>query len=262
MPSELRVANEGVAHDDEHWYFSNQHFLYQTTVNPITIRQSNHDAIPEDLRVEGYNHIGDIDVLDGILYGGIENGPEGLLGQWNTSNLQLISTTATKMKGVPWVAVEPNSRVLYTAEWNECCKLNMYDIDNNLQFLGTYDMPSDLELPKEVQGGAFYENDLYLCINANDEVWKLELKTGSLTLELSDAYKKHDYEMEGITFWDLSNGNVVVGDSSSGGGSALDLGLLHIFGNFMSLREKSLRNYKPMSSSATSSASASASSSP
>ena len=25
--------------DDSHWYFSNQHFLYKTTVNPISIEQ-------------------------------------------------------------------------------------------------------------------------------------------------------------------------------------------------------------------------------
>jgi hypothetical protein len=37
MPKELRVVNEGVAHDDSHWYFSNQHFLYQTEIEPLNI---------------------------------------------------------------------------------------------------------------------------------------------------------------------------------------------------------------------------------
>jgi hypothetical protein len=39
-------VNEGVAHDDKYWYFSNAHFLYKTTVKPVTIMQSNHAAIP------------------------------------------------------------------------------------------------------------------------------------------------------------------------------------------------------------------------
>ena len=37
MPGELRVVNEGVAHDETHWYFSNQHFLYQTEIEPLNI---------------------------------------------------------------------------------------------------------------------------------------------------------------------------------------------------------------------------------
>lgn len=53
MPEELRLVNEGISHgefvgfflipsisvvsDDNHWYFSNQHFLYQTTVSPLVI---------------------------------------------------------------------------------------------------------------------------------------------------------------------------------------------------------------------------------
>lgn len=33
---------------------------------------ANHHAIPEELFHMSYNHIGDIDVLDNIIYGGIE----------------------------------------------------------------------------------------------------------------------------------------------------------------------------------------------
>jgi hypothetical protein len=66
MPKELRVANEGLAHDDTYWYLSNQHFLYKTTANPMNIVLDNHHAIPEELGKKRYDHIGDIDVHEGI----------------------------------------------------------------------------------------------------------------------------------------------------------------------------------------------------
>ncbi len=67
LPGELRVVNEGLSHDDEYWYLSNQHFLYKTRINPMTIVASNHHAIPEELGKQRYNHIGDIDVFEGTM---------------------------------------------------------------------------------------------------------------------------------------------------------------------------------------------------
>jgi hypothetical protein len=71
---------------------------------------------------------------------------------------------------------------------------------------------------------------LYVCTNKNVEVWKIDLVSVNLTLELSDSFRNHDYEMEGLDFWDLTEKG---------------LGVMHMFGNFMQVKEKSLRNYKP-----------------
>ena len=90
-------------------------------------------------------------------------------------------------------------------------------------------MPDGITLPKEIQGGAFYKNSLYLVSNIEDNVYKLNTTSGDLVLILSDSYRKHDYEMEGLDFWDLSS---------------LDMGQMHMFGNFMQAKEKALHNYK------------------
>ena len=74
LPGELRVVNEGITHDDKNWYMSNQHILYKTTVDPIEIVLANYHAIPDELIELKYNHIGDLDLLDGILYAGLEPG--------------------------------------------------------------------------------------------------------------------------------------------------------------------------------------------
>ena len=231
LPLELRIINEGLAHDESHWFLSNKHVLYKSTavVDPISIEISNNDAIPEDYRVEGYDHIGDIDVMisSNEVVGGMEGGPEGLLAKWNATDLSLLTTAPTGMNGVPWVAIDYNNRNIYTADWNECCTLNIFNVDT-LAFVNTYNMPEGAELPKEIQGGAFFQDDLYLATNSGDTVYKLELQNGAITPVVSDGYKHHDYEMEGITFWDLEKEGY---------------GTMHIFGNFMSLREKAIHGY-------------------
>lgn len=67
MPGELRFANEGLSHDDNYWYLTNKHFIYQVNQTPMTMVKSNHKAIPDELTKQGYDHIGDIEVMDGII---------------------------------------------------------------------------------------------------------------------------------------------------------------------------------------------------
>lgn len=92
LPLELRLANEGLAHYGDKWYISNAHALYETTVDLLTITNKNYHAIPEGLAARSYNHIGDIDVLDGIIYGGLEDRKDGngIMMSWNSSTLQMI----------------------------------------------------------------------------------------------------------------------------------------------------------------------------
>lgn len=54
-------------------------------------------------------------------------------------------------------------------------------------------------------GGAFYEGDLYIATNIDDGVWKVNVTSGEVTNVLFDTYKHHEYEMEGLSFWDLTS---------------------------------------------------------
>ena len=233
IPLELRVVNEGLAHDDEdHWFFSQQHFLVKTT-GPSDIKAiaTNFDATPKELKAQGYAHIGDIDIAEGVIYGGIEvkgGSHPGVLAKWRTSDLGLISYTLTSQDGMPWVAVNPKTRRLYSAVWNDRTNLTVYDMDS-FEPLGVVSVP-DPGLPGEIQGGAFWQDDLYLAVNGNCSVYRLNLDTLDIERVLSDVDgKPWVYEMEGLDFWDLSQ---------------LGLGFMHLYGNFMG-KEKTLHNFMP-----------------
>jgi hypothetical protein len=166
----------------------------------------------------------------GILYGGMESSdePEGILGAWNATDLSLIRYKVTPQHKMPWVAVDQSTRLAYSAVWNDCCDLQIYNID-------TFDYVGKLTavngLPREIQGAAFYEGNLYLSVNGNCSIYQLNMQTNETSFVLSDEpYDHHEMEMEGLTFWDLR---------SQG------LGVMHMYGNFEQLREKSIHSFDP-----------------
>ena len=233
MPGELRVANEGLSHDDNYWYLTNKHFIYQVDKQPMKIIQSNHYAIPSELTEQGYDHIGDIEVNNGVLYGGVEGGPTGIIGCWNTTTLEMINyIKITEQKGMPWVTVNPNTNLLYTSEWSNTERIHIYDTANNCAYMGYLIIANPEEYPKEVQGASFYNNELYISTNINDGIYKIDINSGISEFVFNDDNNylpdEYYYEMEGLTFWDLSNDG---------------LGLMHMYGNFMNAREKAVHNF-------------------
>lgn len=128
---------------------------------------------------------------------------------------------------MPWVAANAETRLLYSAVWGDCCNFQIYDMDT-FDFVGVLTAPEGL--PKEIQGGAFYNGDLYITSNVNVSVWKVDISTGAVSFVLSDDYMdNHIYEMEGIDFWDLEG---------------IGAGTMHLYGNFMEVAEKGIRNFK------------------
>ena len=243
FPIELRIANEGVSHDDKYLYFSNQHLLYRTTINPIEILATK-EGIPVDLLKEEYNHIGDIDVdsKNGIIYIGIEKSghqPNGIIAALNSSDFSMIRYKVTTQEGMPWVAVDYNNKLVYSAVWN-ADQLQVYDLDT-FDFVKQLDLiPSDeaIGTPKEIQGAAFYKSYLYITSNTNCSVWRVDVNTGVTSFVLSDEYNrdKLQMEMEGITFFENEELQ------------ANGYGVMMLYGNFMSL-QKSLHTFFPVSSS-------------
>jgi len=237
FPGLMRLANEGVSHDDKYFYFSNQHLFYKTTIIPPIEIIDTKEGIPMELLKLKYNHIGDFDVDDktGILYGGIEmsgHQPNGIIAAWNTSTFEMIRYKITTQNGMPWVALDTNNKLLYSCVWNSD-SLQIYDLVT-FDFIKQLDLipaNSELGIPKEIQGGTFYKNNLYITSNTNCSVWKVDINTGITTFVLSDeTYKYHEYEMEGITFFEneqLENEGY---------------GIMMLYGNFMSL-QKSLHTF-------------------
>lgn len=232
IPGLLRIVNEGIAHHGDSWILSNKYVLLKTSIDPVIVQLTNEHAIPKELWDLSYDHIGDIDVCDGIIYGGLEaknKDAMGVIVTWNATDLSLLNyATTTKTHGMPWIAVDPSSNLLYSADWDGA-ELQVYDRNT---FLWVRSIPI-MDLPSEIQGGAFYKGELYLACNGEDSIWKVDFKSSTVELVLLDQYDREhfsEYEMEGIDFFDLSD---------------RDMGIMHMFGNFMTVKEKSIHNFVP-----------------
>ena len=243
-PGKLRVANEGLTADSEGYiYLNSKGTLFKCQLeqkkkkksdDKLEILSENTNLIPAELKAQGYNHVGDIDFFDGILYMGIEYSTtsKGVLAAVNSTSLEVIRYRITEEQGgMPWVAVQDNK--IYSTHWSDTSKINVWSIED-FSFIKSIEAKG-VQLPAEIQGGAFWEKDpgfLYLAANG-PVVFKFDITTGeTVEFVLNDAYKHHAYEMEGITFLDLEDEG---------------LGTMHIYGNFELLREKSIHNFSPIS---------------
>jgi len=235
-----RMVNEGITHDDENWIFSNKHILYKASKNPIKQIMKNENAIPQELKDLKFDHIGDIDcvVADDIIYGGFEqgSGTPGILAAWNATDLSVIRYKYITQNGAPWVAADSSTRLLYSTAWNDQNRINVFDMDTFEQRIDLTIVPVSADpsalFPREIQGATFNPADpgfLYISINAAESVYKIDVKTGVCTFVLSDkVYKHHEAEMEGMTFWDLTD---------------IGYGQMHMFGNFEEVRQKGIHSY-------------------
>src|SRR5438270_677000 len=66
------VRSQGAATDGASWFFSWRYGLQRSDLG-YAVQLNNSAAIPLQLAVSGSDHIGDIDVLDGTIYAGIED---------------------------------------------------------------------------------------------------------------------------------------------------------------------------------------------
>lgn len=232
MPGELRVANEGLTNDGTHMYLNSKDLIFKCEIDSAgkqlkVVKQEK--LIPDRLRSEGYNHVGDIDYNNGVIYAGLEwsSTSPGILASYDATSLQMLNYTVTEQQGMPWVAVSVDGTKLYSTHWNEKTFINVYS-SSDFSFLSTI----KADLPGEVQGAAFWEKEprfLYTLSNG-PYVHRVDTDTGDVEFVLKDdEYKHHVYEAEGITFMDLDG---------------VGMGSLHIYGNFETIEEKSVHNFR------------------
>lgn len=178
-----------------------------------------------------------MEVYEDVLYGGIEGGSStGILARWNTSTLEIINYKfIDEQRGVPWVTVNPETGYLYASEWNNMDVIHVYDTANQeFPLVEKLTIATPETYPKEIQGASFYQGDLYLATNIEDSIYRINVTTGVSDFVFSDnesyLIDNYYYEMEGLTFWDLS---------------ADGLGVMHMYGNFMNVREKAIHSFSP-----------------
>ncbi|MDQ2621582.1 MAG: hypothetical protein M3Y45_00920 [Actinomycetota bacterium] len=207
---------QGVASDGQSLWFSWLNGVSRTDLAGEEVLAARyHDAIPDHLRYTGHNHIGDIDVHDGLLYAPIEDGPQYLSPwiavyradtlDWTGRSYQLPRQHLTE--GVPWVAIDGPRGVAYTAEWNDTTRLNVHRL-SDFEILRTVRL--DKTVPR-IQGAKVFRGSLYVARDngAEQSIEAIDPDTGQVT-HLFDRNLGDEYEAEGIAFVRGPTGTVML----------------------------------------------------
>ena len=197
---------------------TSDHTFLQTTGSFDFATRINTTGIPKELADRGYDHIGDIDYYNGIIYASLDSKEhgyqDGQVALFNASDLSYIGVVHA-IVGAPsnphndvasWVAVDGANGLGYGKEWQSGTTINVYNLDN-WSFKGTLEMDMPLD---RIQGAKLFNGKLYM--SANDEynsVYSLDLSTGHVE-KLFDLPPTDNasYETQGIALRQLADGSV------------------------------------------------------
>lgn len=220
---------QGIAWNPERneWITSWQYGLGRTTEDFTTLQTTGGvdlstgqliDGIPAELAALGFDHIGDIDVYNGVIYASLDSEA----GDYQNGHIALFSATDLSYLGVlqpmvgsesnphndvaSWVAVDGSAGLAYGKEWKSGNTINVYYLDT-MEFKETLTM--DMAL-RNIQGAKILGDTMYLAAHdSTKSVYSLDLLTGHVTElfqlpTLANAFN----ETEGIALRQLDDGTV------------------------------------------------------
>lgn len=185
------------------WYSSNYTLIRCQDWIRCT-RASNTDAIPEELKRLGENHIGDIENVGSFIFAPIEDGPKyqrPFVGVYTADTLELVKKIELSRDwlpdGIPWITVDLYHQLLITAQYHQTTRINLYNMRTGAPFM---QIPLSMTLDS-IQGGKYFNNHLYMTANDPDgghAVFDMSLWTGEVQkiIHLNDEIG----EVEGLTY--------------------------------------------------------------
>lgn len=210
MLEQALIRGQGLTTDGEYLYFSGNYFLNKTDAVTGQTVKNNLLAIPPALLLKGCNHIGGISYHNGLIYAAVEDGPD-----YHHPHIVLYDAETLRftgryfalpqelhIKGVPWCAVDAAAGVIYTAEWSNAQKLNVFALED-MRLLRTVPLSQPLD---RIQDAEMYADTLYLSADdANKTVYALDPANG----EVRTAFVRHvspGAEAEGMTIMSTTEG--------------------------------------------------------
>ena len=140
----------------------------------------NQGAIPPQWRTQGYDHIGDIDVVGDIVYAPFEQ-PDYTKGhqvtaRYDASTLAFRDAVVLPQHQNSFVAVDPATMVAYTMDEFEGDSLLRYDVAHGWRAMPSLPMSMLLH---NTQGASVRDGFLWMCTSdPNNDLFRISLQTG------------------------------------------------------------------------------------
>jgi hypothetical protein len=189
---------QGVARVDDGWIFSTNDAFFRTDEQLVETARLL-PAIPPDWGAQGYNHIGDIDVEDGVLYAPLEKEDkeigEQAMARYDPDTLAFIDAVPVAQHHASFVTVDPQTMIAYSQDFFGGDTLLRYDLsDGGWAPLEPLTMSAFVD---RTQGADVRDGAVWLSTDdAHDGVYRVDLETGDVT-DLG-TIGRADGEAEGI----------------------------------------------------------------
>jgi hypothetical protein len=182
--------NQGLARVDGGWLLSGTRSplpdtdVLVRTDDDLKVVVEVDKAIPEAYRSEGYNHVGDGDVVDGIYYVPFEQ-PDYDLGhqvtaRYDATTLAFIDAVELPQHENSFLTVDPDTMTAYTMDHFDGDTLLRYDVDNGWQPLPPLKLPMLLH---STQGADVADGAVWISTSdPHNDVYRVDIATGATTL--------------------------------------------------------------------------------
>lgn len=206
--------NQGIARVDGGWILSgtdsplpNTDVLVRTD-EQFRIVATNGPAIPPAWRARGYDHIGDIDVVGGVVYAPFEQ-PDYSKGQQATArfdagDLRFLDAVVLPQHENSFVAVDPNTMVAYSMDHFDGDALLRYDVARGWVAMAPLRLS---RLLQHTQGASI--SDGVIWISTSDDhngIYRVDLADGQVVAAGQHAHPGG--EGEGIDASPLPSGSL------------------------------------------------------
>ncbi|HEV7721686.1 MAG TPA: hypothetical protein VGO60_10395 [Iamia sp.] len=200
------LYRQGLARLDDGWIFTSQWSLHRTDED-LTVVVEDRDAMPDDLKALGYDHIGDPDVFDDVLWVPLES-PAGkdtgeqLTARFDLETLAYVDSFPVAQHHNAFVAIDDEGVVWSTDEFSDDTLVRYTVEGTTVTPLEPLVMDRTVE---RIQGADIAEGALWLATDDDHNgVYRVDLGTG----EVQDlgSMGRIPGEGEGIDATDLPSG--------------------------------------------------------
>jgi hypothetical protein len=173
-------------------------------------------GIPASLSALGYNHIGDIDYANGIIYASLDSSTSGYntpaVALYNASNLSYTGKyyTLNPPGGThdiaSWFAVDAVKGLAYGMAYDNATEMAVYNLAD-WSFHEYIPLSQSLD---QVQGGKIFGDYMYMSSNSSTaDVYRMDLLTGDVET-LFSVKQPYDQEVEGLSVTPDASGDPVI----------------------------------------------------
>lgn len=218
------LMGQGITTDGEYYYTSgsitalNLQALAKFTFDDMELVDSHVNPLPEVCEERGNNHIGGISYYNGKIYASVEGGDEcyACIVVFDCETLEPTGEVYDLPNelyddGIPWLAVDKETGLLYASKWTDAEYIRVYDINDGMKNVDNIQLSEKIH---RTQGGEFYNGTLYLSNDIEGyETYKrilsVDVETGKVDVAAIRDVGGDNVEAEGITFWESEDGAVM-----------------------------------------------------